>query len=210
MKASEWRTMNPVELKFDVGGLVASARSQLRSVLTDEGRLVRLAGRGDEDAWRELIRRHQDRVYATGYRLLGSHHDALEASQETFVAAFKAIRSFRGESSLATWLTSIAVRESFRAAKARKPWTALDEERSEPAEAPAASLELKEAVGSALQALPMPLRAVVVLREYQGLSYAEIAGALGVAVGTVESRLHRARAQLRGLLGDYVAGDADV
>jgi RNA polymerase sigma-70 factor (ECF subfamily) len=186
-----------------------AASKRLGIIMTNEERLVRQARAGDEDAWRELIGRHQDSVFAVTFRLLGCRDDALEVSQETFLAAFRSINSFRGDSGFRTWLIKIAMRQAYRRAKYRPKWVSFDPEIAEKNSFHQQEY-LKQTIEAAIMALPLPVRAVVILREFQGLGYSEIADALGIAIGTVESRLFRGRQQLRRLLSSALAGEADV
>lgn len=188
----------------------AAAGRRLGTALSEEGRLIRLARRGDDDAWRELVNRHQHAVYATTLRLLGSRDDALDVSQETFLSAFRSIGSFKAESSFRTWLIKIAMRQAYQAARARPNCQSMETAILPETAIAADDHELKNFVEAAVAALPLSLRAVITLREYQGFSYTEIADALAIAPGTVQSRLHRGRRRLRELLYTYLEEDTNV
>jgi RNA polymerase sigma-70 factor, ECF subfamily len=178
-----------------------------------EAALVQRCAAGDEDACAVLVDEHQRLVYQLALHLLGDHDEALDLSQEVFLRVFRTIHRFRGQSALRTWIYRIAINQ----ARNRMRWwrrrrrgqqVSLDDHvRAHgelPTESAAASPERvyrqKEVAGriwQALEVLPFDQRTAIVLREIDGLSYDEIAFSLGVAVGTVKSRLARARESLR-------------
>ncbi|HEX2341326.1 MAG TPA: sigma-70 family RNA polymerase sigma factor [Vicinamibacterales bacterium] len=178
-----------------------------------EAALVQRCAAGDEDACAALVDEHQRLVYQLALHLLGDHDEALDLSQEVFLRVFRTIHRFRGQSALRTWIYRIAINQ----ARNRMRWwrrrrrgqqVSLDDHvRAHgelPTESAAASPERvyrqKEVAGriwQALEVLPFDQRTAIVLREIDGLSYDEIAFSLGVAVGTVKSRLARARESLR-------------
>ncbi|MBN8729265.1 MAG: sigma-70 family RNA polymerase sigma factor [Acidobacteria bacterium] len=164
--------------------------------------VVRLRS-GDEACWRELYRRHQDRLYRYALRMTGSAATASDITQETFVAFLEqAHRYDPAQAPLGAWLLGIArnrVRKSFTATAA---WEPLED--APPPEAPGhdpltslTHAEQLAAVRVAVDALPPAFREVVVLIEFEEMSYEETAAVLGVPAGTVRSRLHRARALLQ-------------
>ncbi len=176
-------------------------------------RLVQASLAGDAEAYGELVRRHQDRLYATLYRLTGSSEEALDLVQDTFLRAYQKLDHFLGGSAFYTWLYRIGVN---LALNRRRRWksgprfvsfnrtgevehTAGDPAESDPAR-PLERAELEQQVHTALQRLPEDFRAVIVLKDLDGLRYEEIAEVLNIPVGTVRSRLHRARGDLRNLL----------
>jgi len=176
--------------------------------------LVERALRGDEAAAHEIVDRYARELYGLAFSMVGNAADAEDVLQETFAGAFRGLGSFEGRSSLKTWLTRILVRQAARCHRSRRahPTAPLDE-LSEPAKAvlagraPSASAEdadLRMDVEAALDTLSPEHREVVVMRELQGMSYQEIAEALGVPQGTVESRLFRARRQLAERLHGYL------
>jgi len=175
--------------------------------------LVRAARRGDEVAFRELVDRYAQELYRVALMLVGNAADAEDVLQETFAGAFRHLRAFEERASVRTWLTSILVRQAARHHRkmSRQPRQTL-EELSQGARAilggentaRATNLDLRLDVLHVLDTLAPEQRQVVVLRELQGLSYKEIAGVLGIPIGTVESRLFRARRELRERLGDYL------
>jgi RNA polymerase sigma-70 factor (ECF subfamily) len=164
--------------------------------------LVRLFTRGDSAAFEELVRRHEQRIYNLSLRMLGRPEDARDATQETFLAAFRKLPSFRGDSSLSTWLHRVAMNACYDTLRRRKRRA----EESLPEDPGAASGDLAESsaeavdVQRALAQVPDEFRAVLVLHDVQDLPYEEIAEVLGVPIGTVKSRLHRGRVGLARLL----------
>lgn len=178
-------------------------------------RVCQASSRGSADApFRELYERYKTRVYNVCLRMTGNAHDALDASQEVFVILFRKIGGFRERSRFSSWVyriaTNVGIDHRRRARRARlrslDELVETDSDQGEqalcgctPCGSPierAASGELEDAVGGALLRLSSALRATVVLRYTEGLSYGEISDALGVAVGTVKSRLHRAHRRL--------------
>jgi RNA polymerase sigma-70 factor (ECF subfamily) len=178
--------------------------------------LVQQCASGDEAACTRLVTDHQRLVYQLALHLLGDQQEALDLSQEVFLRVFRTLPQFRGQSSLRTWIYRIVVNQ---ASNRRRWWrrrfrsrqVALDDHTASHGDVaesrsyamPDRVLQQREAAGlvwAALDALPFEQRAVIVLREIDGLSYEEIAASLGVAVGTVKSRLARARENLRDML----------
>jgi RNA polymerase sigma-70 factor (ECF subfamily) len=174
---------------------------------------------GDRAAFGELVSRWQDRIYAVVVRMIGDPEDARDLAQETFLRAWTNLRSFEGTSSFGTWLHAIAinqVRSEMRKRSAAKRGAPLsldalgagpgDEtsfDPADPAPTPAGTATAREDVvrlRRAIAELDPEQREALVLREFQGLSYEEIATALGIPVGTVRSRLFRARDALRARL----------
>jgi RNA polymerase sigma-70 factor, ECF subfamily len=158
--------------------------------------LVGAAQAGDLHAFEALVSRHQDAVYRVALRMLGSKVDAEDAAQDTLVLAWRALSTFRGESEFSTWLYRIVTNRCLKARAARHPTEALPEvlidRDRDPAEALVRSERLR-ALARAVLALPAEQRAALVLRELEGLSYEQIARALGVTVPAVKGRIHRAR-----------------
>lgn len=172
--------------------------------------LVERAVAGDRDAFGDLVERHHGRILALLERLCGCADQARDLAQETFVSAYRHLAAFRHDSRFSTWLHSIACNRAATAARSRRPAIALDATPSAGWREPAAGLpdvsarmehaELAGRVRTALGRLDDRGREVVVLADMQGESYEQIAAALDIPVGTVRSRLHRARLQLRYLL----------
>lgn len=177
----------------------ASARRV--SVPLDELTLRR-AQRGEQRAWRDLIERYQGPVHALIWRLLAgrARHRVEDLTQETFVRVLRALPKFDpgGPASLSTWILTIATRLTLNELRRREP-EGLDHEPVDDARADAGAerARLGAAIATGVAALPDAQRAVLVLREYHDLDYAEIADVLELDVGTVKSRLSRARAALR-------------
>lgn len=177
--------------------------------LSDQALLQRVRD-GNHDAFRLLVERYEDQVAATIIGMLGPGPEADDAGQETFVRLYERIDQFRGDSTLRTYLTRIAINQALQALRKRNRWTRrfLSRDRDGPAAPdPAAdarddveTAEEKQLVHRALQELPDHYRAVVVLRLLQGYSTRETAAILDVAEGTVMSRLYRATNKLQALL----------
>jgi RNA polymerase sigma-70 factor (ECF subfamily) len=181
-------------------------------VSSGEAALIQRCAAGDEIAFAELVGEHQRMVIQLAMNLLADRDEALDLSQEVFLRVFRTIARFRGQSTLRTWIYRIAVnqarnRHRFWRRRHRADQVSLDahvathgEFRSGAEAGPDrmfARKELAARLQSALDALPFDQRTAIVLREVDGLSYEEIAYSLGVAIGTVKSRLTRARQTLR-------------
>jgi RNA polymerase sigma-70 factor (ECF subfamily) len=158
--------------------------------------LVRAAQDGEVDAFEELVRRYQTPVYRVAFRMLGSRADAQDAAQETFVRAWRALPRFRRDSTISTWLYRIVTRRCLDRLAARRVTDTLDEVEIEAGSDPAQAAEQRErlrAVTRAIAALPAEQRAALVLREFEGLSYQEVAEVLGTSLPAIKGRIHRAR-----------------
>lgn len=174
---------------------------------TADQALVEAAQRGDRDAFGQLVQRYQDRLYNTLLRIAGSHEDAADAVQDAFVQAYVKLDRFRGDSQFYTWLYRIAMNVALSRRRRRRPAPSIDaakesagDEPVDHAQGPAdATLagERAEQVQTALDELGEAHRKILVLREIEGCSYEAIADILQLPVGTVRSRLFRARLQLR-------------
>lgn len=177
-----------------------------------EAALIQRCAAGDETACAELVAEHQRMVVQLAMNLLGDRDEALDLSQEVFLRVFRTIHRFRGQSSLRTWIYRIAVnqarnRHRFWRRRHRDAQVSLDEHVAlhgdfesgveVTPERLLAQKELAARLQRALDRLPFDQRTAIILREIDGLSYDEIAFSLGVAVGTVKSRLTRARQTLR-------------
>jgi len=167
---------------------------------TDSELVARLR-MGDEASWRELYRRHQGRLYRYALRMTGSTATAEEITQETFVAFLEQSERYdAAQAPLAAWLLGIARNRVRKAYSASAPWEPLDDSPlPDLGHDPLAALTHAErlaAVRTAVDTLPPAFREVVVLVEFEEMSYEDAAAALGVPVGTVRSRLHRARGLL--------------
>jgi RNA polymerase sigma-70 factor (ECF subfamily) len=177
-----------------------------------EAALVQRCAEGDESACADLVAEHQRMVFQLALNLLGDRDEALDLSQEVFLRVFRTIHRFRGQSSLRTWIYRIAVnqarnRHRFWRRRHRADQVSLDQHLADHGDFVStvdatpdrvlAQKELATQLNQALDGLPFDQRTAIVLREVDGLSYEEIAFSLGVAVGTVKSRLTRARQALR-------------
>ena len=185
-----------------------------------EQRLVKGARTGDLEAYDSLVRRYQERIYATIYHMTANHEDATDLAQETFIKAYQALKSFKGDSSFFTWVYRIAVNKTINFLKQRKNKTymslndldfnaehdadlvALISERTPRREVNL--IELQEKLNAAMQKLSEIHRLVVTLHDVQGLSHEEIGKIMNCNTGTVRSRLFYARQQLQAYLSDYL------
>ena len=175
--------------------------------------LVRRVRQGDESAFRRVVDIYGPRLYLLARTMLGNHEDAQDVVQETFVGAFRGLRGFQGRSTVKTWLTRILmnnVANIWRSRKLRKT-VPLDEDAQQLGAPPARQAtetgraDMRMDIAAVIGRLPQEHRAVILLREVQGMTYEEMSAALGVPRGTVESRLFRARQKLMDILGDYLA-----
>ena len=182
--------------------------------------LVQRAQQGDLAAYDELVRRYQERIYATVYHMTANHEDAGDLAQETFIKAYQALKSFKGDSSFYTWVYRIAVNKTINFLKQRKnrvqmslndmdfnaehdpDLVALISEKTPRREANLT--ELQEKLNEAMQKLSEPHRLAVTLHDVQGMSHEEIAKVMDCNIGTVRSRLFYARQQLQAYLSDYL------
>ena len=192
----------------------------METVSSDE-QIVERALSGEAEAFGEIVRRWERRIFALACGMLDSSEEARDATQETFLSAFRNLRGFRGEAKVSSWLHRIAVNQCItrqRRAKVRKESALADETEaggasyttpaaSSPARA-AENRQRRELVRRAVQALPAELRQVVVMKEFEELTFQEIADALGLPQSTVKSRLYTALRQLQLRLKNMGAGDA--
>jgi RNA polymerase sigma-70 factor (ECF subfamily) len=184
----------------------------VRGAPGDDAALLGRLRAGDAKAFETLVITYQHRVFGVALRMLGSRAEAEDIAQETFLRAHKALGEFRGDARLSTWLYAIASRLCLNrlASAPRRLERAGDAELLRvPAAVPdaAAALEHSElaaALQQAIAELPEERRIVVVLRDLEGLAYEEIAEALDVELGTVRSRLHRARLDLKAKLERFL------
>jgi RNA polymerase sigma-70 factor (ECF subfamily) len=169
---------------------------------------------GDEEAFNEIVRTYQKKVYFLCYRMLETHEDAADLSQETFVRAYGALKKFDGRSGLYTWLYRIAMNLCLNQVK--KPKTlSLDDEEAQEVEAPAEQgspeenlrrSQIRQAISRAVEALPPRQKAVFILRTSQGLSHEEIAQTIHRSVGAVKATYFQAVRKLRVSLKDFREG----
>ncbi len=181
----------------------------METLSTDEI-IVERALTGDAEAFGEIVRRWERRIFALTYGMLGREEDARDATQETFLAAFRNLRGFRGEAKVSSWLHRIAVNQCIsrqRRSRVRSESPLEDEEESNAASfatslsySPSHVVEGRQetvAVRRAINSLPVELRQVVVMKEFEELTFREIAEALDLPLSTVKSRLYTALKQLQ-------------
>ena len=186
----------------------------------EERVLVRRAKLGDLPAFDELVCRYQERVYATIYHMTANHEDAHDLAQESFIKAYQALKTFKGDSSFFTWVYRIAINKTINFLKQRKNNThislndldfnaehdpdlmALISEKTPRRDVNLA--ELQEKLNAAMQKLSDVHRLVVTLHDVHGLSHEEISKIMDCNTGTVRSRLFYARQQLQAYLSDYL------
>jgi len=189
-----------------------------------EEQLIARSQHGDIAAFNQLIEQYQQLMYGTVFRLLGDHEAAADVTQDAFIAAYKAIKSYRGSASFRAWLLRIGSNmacDYWRRVQ-RHPTSSLESivNEDEPHAAStlevlavtgpeanpeeyALSRELQEAIQRGLEQLPLEQRTVLVLYDIQGLSYEEVAQVTQISLGTVRSRISRGRARLRTILQEY-------
>jgi RNA polymerase sigma-70 factor (ECF subfamily) len=194
------------------------SRNEFSECDTDHAVILRCK-EGDVDAFEELVRRYQKRMFNIAYRITGDNHDSAEVVQDAFVSVYRNLRNFRGEARFTTWLSTIVVnlsRNRLRQIKTRahREMLTVDDPfetndgavNSEPASYEMSILEklqnreLRQEIQECMQLLDSEFREVIVLRDMQGFSYREIADMLKVAEGTIKSRLSRARESMRNCL----------
>lgn len=182
--------------------------------------LVARAKRGDLDAYDELVRRYQERIYSAMYHMTSNHEDASDLTQESFIKAYRALKSFKGDSSFFTWLYRIAINKAINFLKQRKQIRemslddldlnaehdpdilALISEKTPRRQAALSELQVR--LNEAMQKLSEPHRLVVTLHDIQGLPHEEIGRIMNCNVATVRTRLFYARQQLQAYLSDYI------
>lgn len=174
-----------------------------------DGECVQRLQNGDTDAFEILVRRHQKTIFNLVYRMLGDYDEAAEIAQEAFLSAYRSIAQFRGDANFSTWLYRIAInhastrRKSLAKANQRRApldnTDPVDHRHPDPADA-VAQREIQFRVQSALNTLDPDEATIILLRDMQDVPYEEVARMLDVPVGTVKSRLHRARQTLKAKL----------
>ncbi len=182
----------------------------------EEAKIIRAVLDGNTNAFEDLVLEYQKQVYHIALKMTGSEEDAFDLSQETFLKAYRSLSTFRGEAGFGSWLYRLAANLSIDFLRKKKRQgsgqiISLDneEEGQRPLELPdlryepqsaLEKKELREKVRAGLQRLPHEQRLILVLRDVEGFSYQEIADALKLELGTVKSRIYRARAHLARLL----------
>jgi len=195
---------------------------------SDDSALLSRARSGDRDAYRALVERYQRRVYNLAFSLVKSKEDAADIAQDAFVKAYQSLDRFKGEASFYTWLYRITNNLAIDLLRRRHPGESLDADptsQDDPGEMQAGvgvlgtrlgtnpqrsalRRELAEKMEEALGQIPEKHRAILLLREVEGLSYEEIAESLEIPKGTVMSRLFHARSKMQEILAVYLEGDA--
>jgi RNA polymerase sigma-70 factor (ECF subfamily) len=188
-------------------------------MVSDE-QLVVMSRQGDGQAFGELVQRYQNRVYSLAYRYMGNEDDAYDMAQETFIKAFRSLRSFKGESSFGTWIYRVTTNvclDEIRRRKRRVVPLSLDEpvatadgneyekeiaDNSLGADILYEHKELSQYIQKLLDEMKPDHKAAIILRDIMELSYEEIAAVLDCSVGTVKSRINRARNILKKKLSD--------
>ncbi len=186
---------------------------QQENVSLDDQRLIRESREGNTAAFGALVSRYQDRLFNTVLRLANNAEDARDVVQEAFIHAYQSLHSFKGDSLFFTWLYRIAVNTAISLKRKQKPTLRLyaggDEqagfEPADPSESvrPGHAVEMAEEeriVHEGLAKLSPEHRAVLVMKDMEGMKYEDMADILGVPIGTIRSRLHRARLELRDIL----------
>nr|WP_122011734.1 sigma-70 family RNA polymerase sigma factor [Maliibacterium massiliense] len=169
--------------------------------------LVKRAARGDADAFEALMQQYQGRIYAVALGMMRNPHDAMDAAQEAMLKVYRTLPSYRAKAQFATWLHRVVVntcldmlrKQKVRAGVSMEQWRQAGGDVADDARIDDALEQWaqREALQRALSALPADARAILVLRDMQDLRYEQIAQVLDISVGTVKSRLFRARAALR-------------
>ena len=185
--------------------------------LADDKSLVQAAQKGDMGAFEELVARHRDKIYARAYSMMRNEEEAIDLSQEAWVKAWQRLKQFQGESSFGTWMTRIVINlclDQLRRHKRQRAESieAMDEESGgverhmpvvtvNPTEG-LERVELRQRIDQALSQLSEAHRTAIVLCEFEGMEYKEIAKAMECSIGTVMSRLFYARRKMAALLSD--------
>ena len=184
---------------------------------TSDESLARRSAEGDQQAFSELVRRHESRVYGIALRMTGREEDAMDAAQDAFLTAYRKIGSFRGESAFTTWLHRVTVNASYDLLRkrSRAPDPVAEPQELTGRRTPAATAEATDPAGrvaeeldvrEALTLVSADYRAVLVLHDMQDLPLEEVAAILDLPIGTVKSRCHRARVALGEALGERTVG----
>jgi len=183
-------------------------------VSSDDNRLITDCLGGNSAAFGELVRRHQDRLYNTIFRLVDNHEDAYDVVQDAFLAAYQSLDSFKGDSLFFTWLYRIAVNTAISFKRKKRVMVRIDttgtgsqpviepfdqSQETRPGHA-LEQAEQEQRVQQALARVSTEHRTVLILKDMEGQKYEDMAEMLGVPIGTIRSRLHRARLELREIL----------
>src|SRR5437762_2088504 len=209
MTTRVWMGAVQPEWKVTVTGAPTDARDDNPPLdAADEAALVAACLAGRKEAFDVIVERHRRHVYQLCYRFVGNHEDASDLAQDVFVRAYRGLRSFKGQSSLGTWLYRIGVNVCLNRVSAKSPAVEPIEERQfvdERAESPSERVlrdERGARVRAAIAQLPRKQRATLILRTYHEMSHQEIADILGSSVGAVKANFFHALGNLKKLLGD--------
>jgi RNA polymerase sigma-70 factor (ECF subfamily) len=180
----------------------------------EETDLISRCQQGDQEALKGIFEKYQKKVYRIAYGVVRQREDALDVVQEVFIKLFRSIKNFKGRSQFYTYLYRMTMNTAIDHARktGKQSMASLDEEGSfqpsdEPEKGPERILlqkELEERVKMAMEKLPAEQRAAIIFKDVEGLSYQEMAEAMGCSIGTVMSRLHYGRKRMQELLKDYV------
>jgi len=196
--------------------------SKVQYSSAEDPQLVRLAQKGDTEAFEELVARHRDKIYARAYTMMRNEEEALDLSQEAWIKAWQRLVQFQGDSSFATWMTRIVINLCLDQLRRQKRMRSesideMDEDsggverQMEPVTInPTERLErgeLRKRIDAALEKLSHEHRTVLVLHEFEEMEYKEIAKTMGCSIGTIMSRLFYARRRMAGLLADLKRKD---
>jgi RNA polymerase sigma-70 factor (ECF subfamily) len=204
---SIWMTGEPAEGAASVtqqAGMRVDPDAALRAA--DDRALVEACRNGRTEAFDVIVERHQRQVYQVCYRFVGRHEDAADLAQDTFVRAYRALRGFKGQSALGTWLYRIAVNVCLNRVNTRTPrFEPVDaveraDGRTEAADTALLKSERAAEVRAAIARLPKKQRATLILRAYHELPHEEIAAILGSSVGAVKANFFHALANLKKLM----------
>jgi RNA polymerase sigma-70 factor (ECF subfamily) len=175
--------------------------------LDDDFSLIQKFIEGDESTFKTLVQRHKDKIRNIIYLMLSSSDSVDDIAQDVLITVYKNLKSFRFESQFSTWLYRITVnkcKDHLRKAKIRSIFISIDNEEEHPSYThPAENKDVSEIVRKAIALLPEKLRTPLLLKDIEGLSYQEIAETVNCEIGTVKSRIFRAREGLRNLLKPY-------
>jgi len=228
--ACQARASESAPNSWNMAELSVSKFTEIHKVTVEDGApggecdsgLIERCLAGSDEAFNRLVLRHQRRAVNLAYRFLGNYEDACDVAQEAFVRVHKHLRRFKGQSSFKTWLYKIVLnlsRNKYRWKKRRGEFGRISidnpggDNPGNPMEIPDTTLsvareirrkEIRSRIQEALSRLPKNHREILVLRHMEGLSYSDISGMLGCAEGTIKSRLHRARIEIRKLLADMI------
>jgi RNA polymerase sigma-70 factor, ECF subfamily len=209
--SASWTLAGSSRSEWDVGVLRRDAAVVVDDRLVaelDEATLVELSLSGRPGAFDQIVERHRRHVYQLCYRFVGNHEDASDLAQDVFVRAFRGLKSFRGHSSLGTWLYRIGVNVCLNRVSTKKPITEdlearqhVDSRNRSPVDR-LVQHERAARVRAAIARLPRKQRATLILRMYHELSHQEIAVILGSSVGAVKANFFHALGNLKKQLGD--------